>query len=236
MKSAAVKIGAVFVAVSMAAAIGYGLFRWHTLRRVSSVVDQIAESVPGVAAIDVGRIRSGPFGRRIELEAVSIRFTSGRRPIRIDSVRISDTDYSHPVPRRMHLVVSGARLHPSHVPQLFSLLPGGVVSGPLVLRLEVVYRYRDDLQQLDLQQFLLTAERLGELSLAGRFDNLNLERMFQPPIQPVAVFGALTGAGPGAVGRRRPDTPEIWWNTFVSGGRGSREGFLPERFSPCGDF
>jgi hypothetical protein len=157
-------------------------------------MDQIAESVPGVAAIDVGRIRSGPFGRWIEMEAVSIRFTSGRMPIRIDSARISDTDYSHPVPHRMNLALDGVRLHPSHLPQRFGLLPNKVVSGQLVLRLEAVYRYRDDLQQLDLQRFLLTVVQLGELSLAGRFDNLNLERIFQAPIQPAAVFGAVTGA------------------------------------------
>ena len=179
----------------VAAAIGYGIFYWHSIRRVSAVVDQIAESVPGVAAIDVGRIRSSSFGGRIELEAVSIRLTSGRTPIRIDSARISDTDYSHAVPRRLNLVLNGIRLQPSvHLPQLFDRLPNEVVSEPLVLRLEAAYRYQYDRQQLDLQRFFLEAEPLGELTVAGRFDNLNLEKIFQPPIEPVAVFGTLTGA------------------------------------------
>ena len=195
MKPAAVKIWIGCLAMAAALAIGYGLFHWHSTRRISTALDRIAEALPGVASIEAGRISTGFFEGRIELEDLSVRLAPDSPAVFIDSVKILDADFTHPVPRKMHVIVQGGQVRPLfHFPQLAGQFPDGVIPDSVRLNLDAVYFYRPDTGELDLQQFSLTAEPLGELSFEGHFDNLDLERIFQEPVRPVEMFGALVGA------------------------------------------
>ncbi|MGD8367869.1 MAG: hypothetical protein PVG78_09515 [Desulfobacterales bacterium] len=195
MKPAATKALLAFTAAVLIAAAGCGLFLWHARHRVFAMVDAIAGGVPGVASIDVGGVHTDLFGGGIQLEQLTVRLASGKEPIRIASAEILDADRRHPVPRWMHVALHGIELHPAiHLPEVSALIPSGVAPEPLIVNLEAVYRYRADSRQLDLQRLFLGSEKLGEISIAGRFDNLDLERTMKGPVQFAEMIGAVTGA------------------------------------------
>ncbi len=195
MRTAANKLVIVCFVLLLAAAGGYGLLNWRAHERVSAALGKVAQTLPAVKTVSVGRIRTGLFGGRIELKDLSLRLASVSAPIRIESAVISDVDRGHRFPRWLHLVLKGVQLRPGlHFASFFSHFPAGVVPDPLTVRLEVAYRFRADDRLLDLEQFSLEADRLGTLHIVGRFDNLDLQRLFKEPPGPVEILTAISGA------------------------------------------
>jgi hypothetical protein len=195
MKPAAKKTLLACTAAVLVAAVGYGLFHWHARQRVFAMVDQIAGVFPAVDSVDVGRVHTDLFGGRVLLEHLTVRLNSGNDPVRIASLEVLDADRRHPVPRRMHITLRGARIHPAiHFPELSALFPAGVAPDPVIVDLESVFQYRPDSRELDVQRFVLGSEGLGEMTIVGRFDNIDLERILQGPAHLQAMIGAVTGA------------------------------------------
>lgn len=176
-------------------AAGYGLFHWQGKRRVVRGLQGVADILPAVEAIDCSRVSIAFPGEPIRLEDLSIRLAGTDVPVFIESAVIHSMDRSRAVPRWMHLDIRGARIRPrDHFPPLFGVTPSGSVGENIECRFSADYRRPGEEPDIEIRRLLVGAGRVGEIELTGRFDNLDLGRLFSLPFQPAEAVAAVAAA------------------------------------------
>ena len=87
MNNTAKKVSAACALILLAAA-AWGLLYGYARHRIAAAVHRAAAAMPGVSAVEVGRIRDGIFGGAVEPGETLVCLDAGVDPIRIDSVLV----------------------------------------------------------------------------------------------------------------------------------------------------